>query len=68
MRYFTELPSVLSYCFAGLVLALTLVSACRQASAETLPFEGRLVLSLPGLEEMEVAAGVGVAEVDSLQL
>lgn len=68
MRPFTELPSAVSSCFAGLVLALALVPACRQASAETLPFEGRLVLSLPGLEEMEVAAGVGVAEVNGLQL
>ena len=69
MRYFAELPSI-SSSFAGLVLtlALALVPACRQVSAETLPFEGRLVLSLPGLEEMEVAAGVGVAEVNGPQL
>jgi len=56
--------------FCRLVPFAFFAAACvaSVARAELLSFEGRLVLALPGNDEMEVASGVGLAEVNGPQL
>lgn len=60
------LPRTLIALRVGLAVLTVVVSG--RAVAELLQFEGRILASLPGLGELEVASGLGVAEINGLQL
>lgn len=65
MRFATLAPIRLRSLFAVLALAF---AGGGPARSETLAFEGRLIVTMPGFEETELASGVGVAEVDGAEI